>query len=76
MKYKATSEKFRIIQFGLCTWNKVEGSDVWITKPFNIYTFPEEYTGNIFINCETSALLFNKDHGMDFNKWIYKGNFG
>ena len=77
-KYKSTAEKFRIIQLGICTWHKNydqnENKFNYIVRPYNIYVFPEENVGNSLINCETGAIIFNRDHGMDFNKWIYKGN--
>jgi poly(A)-specific ribonuclease len=73
-KYKNTAEKFKIIQLGVVPWKKVQSEDgkpSYNAKPYNIYVFPDEEYG--LVTCETSALIFNKDHGMDFNKWIYKG---
>jgi hypothetical protein len=79
-KYRSTAEKFRIIQVGICTWKKTGGSEEnnsknpsYIARPYNIYIFPEDFSGNNLINCETAALIFNREHKMDFNKWIYKG---
>ncbi len=76
-KYKQTAEKFRIIQLGICTWhkyfNETENKYKFIARPYTIYVFPEENVGNALLNCETSAIIFNREHGMDFNKWIYKG---
>jgi len=45
----------------------------YIARPYNIYIFPEDNSGQQQINCETGAIIFNRDHKMDFNKWIYKG---
>ena len=45
----------------------------YIAKPYNFYVFPEDNTGNNLLICETSAIIFNRDHKMDFNKWIYSG---
>jgi poly(A)-specific ribonuclease len=79
-KNKMTAERFRIIQLGICTWKKIpsigmDDKPVFLSKPYNIYVFPEEDSGpgSGLINCETAAIIFNRDHGMDFNKWIYKG---
>jgi hypothetical protein len=75
-KYKQIAEKFRIIQLGICTWKKVtkENSEFhYEAKPYNIYVFPEDWSGNTHINCETAAIIFNRENKMDFNKWIYKG---
>jgi hypothetical protein len=72
LKYKATAEKYRIIQLGLCLWNKTDFNS-YQALPYNIYMFPEDFSGNNQINCETSAIIFNREHNMDFNKWIYKG---
>lgn len=75
-KYKATAEKFRIIQLGICTWKRENVPDLkFLAKAYNIYMFPEDISGNALLNCETSAMIFNRDHKMDFNKWIYKGKF-
>jgi poly(A)-specific ribonuclease len=73
LKYKNIAEKYKIIQVGICVFNRVEGDNQYIAKPYNFYVFPEENTGNNYINCEVGALIFNRDHNMDFNKWIYKG---
>jgi poly(A)-specific ribonuclease len=72
LKYKSTAEKYRIIQLGLCLWNKSD-SNSYQALPYNIYMFPEDFSGNNQLNCETSAIIFNREHNMDFNKWIYKG---
>jgi hypothetical protein len=74
-KLKTTAEKYRIIQVGLCLWNKLEidGKSVFKAKPYNFYVFPEENSGNQFLNCETGSIIFNREHKLDFNKWIYKG---
>jgi poly(A)-specific ribonuclease len=72
LKYKSTAEKYRIIQLGLCLWNKSD-SNSYQALPYNIYMFPDDYSGNTQLNCETSAIIFNREHNMDFNKWIYKG---
>ena len=76
LKYKQTAEKFRIIQLGLCMWKKIDvkdGENIYLAKPYNIYLFPEDIAGNNLLNCETAAIIFNREHKMDFNKWIYKG---
>lgn len=74
-KYKQTAEKFRIIQVGICIYNKTYNDNKveYIAKPYNFYVFPEDNSGNNLLNCETQAIIFNRDHNMDFNKWIYKG---
>lgn len=76
-KYKLTAEKFKIIQVGLCTFHKCinmeNGKHSYVAKPYNIYVFPEDNSGNSVWSNETSAIIFNREHGMDFNKWIYKG---
>lgn len=79
LKTKKTAEKFQIIQIGLCLFmktnqNNTNNSNEFIVKPYSFYLFPEDYSGNPFITCETSAIIFNREHKMDFNKWIYEGN--
>lgn len=70
-KYKNTSERFRIIQFGIVTWRFLNEQKTKLeSKPYNLYIFPSE---DGLINGEVGAIIFNKDHGLDFNKWIYEG---
>lgn len=73
-KIKNVAEKFRIIQIGLCLFIKSNSPNEYIIKPYTFYLFPEDHSGNQLITCETSAIIFNRDHKMDFNKWIYEGN--
>jgi hypothetical protein len=75
LKYKSTAEKFKIIQIGICCFSKSkENNGEYTAKPYTFFIFPEENSGNNFINCETNAIIFNRDHKMDFNKWIYEGS--
>lgn len=70
-KYKNASEKYRIIQLGIVTWRYLNENKTKVeSKPYNFYIFPSE---NGIINGETGAIIFNRDHGLDFNKWIYEG---
>lgn len=77
LKLKGAAETFRIIQLGIVPWKKnntlINYKPHYIAKPYNIYVFPNEEGGNSQLNCEISAMIFNRDHGMDFNKWICKG---
>lgn len=70
-KLKSAAERFKIIQLGIVPWKKKDS--VYEAKPYNIYVFPNEESGINLINCEVSAMIFNREHKMDFNKWIYKG---
>ena len=71
-KYKNSAEKYRIIQLGIVAWFKSSPTQ-FVAKPYNIYTFPQEDSGNVYINCDLEGMIFNKKHGMDFNKWIKDG---
>jgi len=71
-KYKQIAEKYKIIQVGITTFLRNEQNE-FISKSYNFYVFPEDKPGNQNLNCELSAIIFNRDHKMDFNKWIYKG---
>jgi hypothetical protein len=70
-KYKQTAEKYKIIQFDLTTFKKENNQ--WFAKPYNCYIFPEDNSVNHYINMETPAIIFNREHKIDFNKWIYEG---
>lgn len=73
-KSKITAERFRIIQLGLVPFfADKDNPKKYTAKPYNIYIFPHEGYGNSQINCEVSAMIFNRSNNMDFNKWIYKG---
>jgi CAF1 family ribonuclease len=40
----------------------------WIAHPFNFFVFPTDGINCVF-GCESEAIAFNRDHGMNFNKW-------
>ncbi len=82
-KMKPVAETYRIIQLGVCLFhpktqdNKQNESKsveekktndnnqvVYEARPYNFYLFPEQ--GNVFM--EATAVHFNKDHNMDFNR--------
>ena len=78
MKQKHAAERFKIIQLGLVPWKinpsqSTSNKKVYEARPYNIYVFPNEENGNSQLNCEISAMIFNREHGMDFNKWICNG---
>ena len=65
---------FRIIQFGICFFIKnIENNKEYIAKPYNIYIFPSEKQNNNKFDFYVESIIFNKNHGCDFNKWISKG---
>lgn len=66
-KMRQVASRYRIIQFGVALFHQ-EG-DGYKARPYNFYIFPE--TGDIMM--EGSAVAFNRDHGMDWNKWIREG---
>ena len=75
--YKQTAERYRIIQLGISIFTKQISSTSQLPQytalPYNFYIFPyEEYNNNQF-NMDISSILFNKSHGIDFNKWIKQG---
>ena len=71
-QYKKAAEKYRIIQVGLVLWHKKDNNS-YIARPYNFYVFPyEEYNNNRF-DMEVGAIIFNREHGIDFNKWINQG---
>ena len=76
LKMKISAEKYKIIQLGLVPWFKnINNNNIieYRAKPYNIYLFPNEEVGNQQINCELSSIVFNRENGMDFNKWIKHG---
>ena len=74
LKGKYDADNFRIIQFGISVFMKDKNNDKeYISKPYNIYVFPSEKQNNGKFNFYIESILFNRDHGCDFNKWITKG---
>jgi hypothetical protein len=75
IEYKEATERFIIIQFGLCTftWDKPSGR--YISKPFNFYVFPTGATGKIQANrvfmTQAQAFDFLVKQSFDFNKVKY-----
>lgn len=74
-KMKSVAEHYRIIQIGLCLFhldaaNSKPDEPKFIARPYNFYLFP---AGQASVNMEASAIEFNKQHNMDFNRWIYEG---
>lgn len=58
---------YKIIQFGICTFHRVDNKIV--AKPYNFYVFPA--TG--LVTLEGDAIAFNVKHNMDFNMWFRQG---
>lgn len=76
-EYKEATERFIIIQFGLCTFHWEERSGRYIAKPFNFYIFPTSITGHVQTNrvfsTQAQAFDFLTKQSFDFNKWVYQG---
>ncbi|KAI7902881.1 ribonuclease H-like domain-containing protein [Cokeromyces recurvatus] len=76
-EYKEATERFLIIQFGLCTFTWDEPTGRYIAKPFNFYIFPTSMTGQVTTNrlfmTQAQAFDFLTKQSFDFNKWVYQG---
>ena len=73
-KLKYNAENFRIIQLGITIFKKnLENPKEYTSKPYCIYVFPSEKQNNNKFNFLLGAIIFNREHGCDFNKWISKG---
>ncbi|GAA5813345.1 hypothetical protein MFLAVUS_006822 [Mucor flavus] len=77
VEYKEATERFLIIQFGMCTFKWDEPSGRYIAKPFNFYIFPTSITGQVQTNrvfmTQAQAFDFLVKQSFDFNKWVYQG---
>ncbi|CAO3675047.1 unnamed protein product [Rhizopus microsporus] len=75
-EYKEATERFVIIQFGLCTFTW-DSAGRYIAKPFNFYIFPTSATGTVHTNrlfmTQAQAFDFLVKQSFDFNKWVYQG---
>lgn len=68
------AENYRIIQVGITPFIKKENSiKGYIAKPYNIYVFPSEKQNNSRFDSFLESIIFNREHGCDFNKWICHG---
>ncbi len=73
-KNKYMAENYRIIQVGITPFIKKENNDkAYIAKPYNIYAFPSEKQSNNRFDFFLETIIFNREHGIDFNKWISQG---
>ena len=74
IKSKYNAENFRIIQLGICPFIKDKSNEKeYIVKPYNIYVFPSEKINNGKFDFYLESIIFNRNHGCDFNKWIAQG---
>ena len=73
-KNKYMAENYRIIQIGITPFLKKDNySKTYIAKPYNIYAFPSEKQCNNRFDFFLESIIFNREHGCDFNKWISQG---
>ena len=73
-KSKYMAETYRIIQVGITPFIKKENNPKeYIAKPYNIYAFPSEKQCNNRFDFFLESIIFNREHGCDFNKWISHG---
>ena len=73
-KTKVMAENYRIIQLGITPFiRKDTNSKEYIAKPYYIYVFPSERISNNRFDFFLESIIFNREHGCDFNKWINKG---
>ncbi|KAG2228303.1 hypothetical protein INT45_011095 [Circinella minor] len=76
-EYKEATERFLIIQFGMCTFTWDEKGGRYMAKPFNFYIFPTSMTGKIQPNrifmTQAQAFDFLAKQSFDFNRWVYQG---
>ena len=71
---KGVATKYNIIQVGLILFFK-QDDKTYEARPYNAFVFPREQNGySPTITLDASSMEFNMKHGMDFQKWIYKGN--
>ena len=73
-KLKYMAENYRIIQVGITPFIKKDNNNKeYIAKPYNIYAFPSEKQSNNKFDFFLESIIFNREHGCDFNKWISEG---
>jgi len=67
----ACSNKYKIIQVGLCLFTKKDWG--FVARPYNIYVFPREsygYSPQIIL--DSSTCDFHRTHHLDWNKCLTK----
>ena len=74
LKYKASAEKYKIIQLGLTLFKFNSRKSYYEVSPYSFYLFPcNSFSEDNLITCELRSLLFNRKNGIDFNNWIKNG---
>jgi len=72
-KMRAVAMKYNMIQIGLCLVEEPSPRDV-VLRPYNVYVFPQSRKNyDPVLQLSTSAIEFNRDHNMDWNKWVREG---
>ncbi|ORY97393.1 CAF1 family ribonuclease-domain-containing protein [Syncephalastrum racemosum] len=76
-EFREATQRFIIIQFGMCTFTWDEKAGRYIARAFNFYVFPTAMTGKIQPNrvfmTQAQAFDFLSKQAFDFNKWVYQG---
>lgn len=71
-EFREATQRFIIIQFGMCTFTWDEKAGRYIAKAFNFYVFPTAMTGKIQPNrvfmTQAQAFDFLSKQAFDFNK--------
>jgi hypothetical protein len=73
-RVRTSAQNFLIMQFGLATfqWSTLTGC--YEAQTYNFYIFPRPSGGMDYrFTCQASSLDFLREHGFDFNKFIYSG---
>ena len=75
LKYKKTSERYKIIQFGLVPWIYNKINKEYRPFPYTIYLFPQEFViADDQFELDIKSMIFNcQTNGLDLNKWIEGG---
>lgn len=78
-KMRKVAGHYSMIQFGLAVFHEKEevvaertrgaAPSAYTCRVYNFYVFPQEGA----INMDGAAVKFNRDHGMDWNKWVREG---
>ncbi|KAH9571562.1 hypothetical protein CY35_02G099800 [Sphagnum magellanicum] len=73
-RVRTSAQNFLIMQFGLATFHWSTLTGCYEAQTYNFYVFPRPSGGMDYrFTCQASSLDFLREHGFDFNKFIYSG---
>ena len=73
-KLRHNCKRMNAFQFGVCTFKWDQEQNTYVSRPFNVYTWPHsEILGSSTMQFKASNIAFLTKHKFDFNKLFTMG---